>query len=156
MIPPTTIDEWIKKALTLDMQYRMTMEVINRRMAEGKPKKEERSGNTRWTSYFDRKPKAEKDPNAMDVDAMTTEKRATLMKKGLCFICEEQGHRAQDHKSGEWKGKKKEFIPQKKKSTIQEIHAMLQALSMEEQQGLLNLQKGGEEKEEKKEEDLDF
>lgn len=112
--PPTTIDEWIKKALTLDMQYRMTMEVINRRMAEGKPKKEERSGNARWTSYFDRKPKAERDPNAMDVDAMTTEKRATLMKKGLCFICEEQGHRAQDHKSGEWKGKKKNSFPKRR------------------------------------------
>ena len=39
--------------------------------------------------YFDPGPK---DPNAMDVDTMTTEERTKLMKKGLCFRCKKPGH----------------------------------------------------------------
>ena len=51
-------------------------------------KKEERSGR-RWT--FQRK-----DPNAMDIDAMTTKQRDEAMKKGLCFGCGKQGHLSRD------------------------------------------------------------
>ena len=32
----------------------------------------------------------------MDVDAITTDKRTQLMKSGSCFICEKQGHRANE------------------------------------------------------------
>ena len=35
---------------------------------------------------------AKKDPNAMDINSMTTEQRAEAMKKGLCFRCGKQGH----------------------------------------------------------------
>ena len=51
-------------------------------------KKEERPGR-QWT--FQRK-----DPNAMDIDAMTTEQREEAMKKGLCFRCRKQGHLSKD------------------------------------------------------------
>ena len=51
-------------------------------------KKEEKSGR-RWT--FQRKV-----PNAMDIDAMTTEQRDEAMKKGLCFGCGKQGHLSRD------------------------------------------------------------
>ena len=37
-----------------------------------------------------------RDPNAMDVDAMTVEKRDEMMKKGLCFRCEKPGHLSRD------------------------------------------------------------
>ena len=33
-----------------------------------------------------------RDPDAMDVDAITTEKRGEWMKKGLCFNCNKPGH----------------------------------------------------------------
>ena len=33
-----------------------------------------------------------RDPNAMDVNAITTEKRGEWMKKGLCFNCNKPGH----------------------------------------------------------------
>ena len=36
--------------------------------------------------YFD---VGKKDPNAMDIDVMSMEKWAALMRKGACFICEE-------------------------------------------------------------------
>ena len=37
-----------------------------------------------------------KDPNAMDVDAMSIEKRNELMKKGACFRCKKPGHLSKD------------------------------------------------------------
>ena len=37
-----------------------------------------------------------RDPNAMDVDMLTIEKRDEMMKKGLCFWCEKPGHLSRD------------------------------------------------------------
>ena len=52
-------------------------------------KKSNEKGPQRF--YFD---VGKKDPNAMDIGAMLMEKRAALMRKGACFICEEPGHLA--------------------------------------------------------------
>ena len=38
----------------------------------------------------------QKDPNAMDVDAMSIEKRNELMKKGACFRCKKLGYLSKD------------------------------------------------------------
>jgi hypothetical protein len=43
--------------------------------------------------YFQRN---ERDPNAMDVDAMTIEERTRLMKEGKCFQCKKTGHLASE------------------------------------------------------------
>jgi hypothetical protein len=43
--------------------------------------------------YFDQ---SQKDPDAMDVDSMTTEERTALMKKGACFRCRTIGHLSRD------------------------------------------------------------
>ena len=59
----------------------------------------------------------------MDIDAMSMEKRAALMRKGACFICEEPGHLAQDHKKQMEKGND---LPQKMKG--KELHAHVRAL----------------------------
>ena len=50
-------------------------------------KKEE--GTRRWN--FQRR-----DPNAMDIDALTTEKRDEMMRKGQCFGCGKPGHLNRD------------------------------------------------------------
>ena len=60
----------------------------DKKSTNNEKKKEEKSGR-RWT--FQRK-----DPNAMDIDAMTTEQRDEAMKKGLCFGCGKQGHLSRD------------------------------------------------------------
>ena len=60
----------------------------DKKMTSNEKKKEERSGR-QWT--FQRK-----DPNAMDIDAMTTEQQDEAMKKGLCFRCGKQGHLSRD------------------------------------------------------------
>ena len=38
----------------------------------------------------------QKDPNTMDVDAMSIEERNKLMKKGACFRCKKPGHLSKD------------------------------------------------------------
>jgi hypothetical protein len=58
-----------------------------------------------------REPREKKDPDAIDIDAMSTEKRTLLMKKGLCFICEKPGHCASEHKDFETKRKDKDDVP---------------------------------------------
>ena len=37
-----------------------------------------------------------KDPDAMDVDALSTERWIEMMKKGLCFGCGKAGHLSRD------------------------------------------------------------
>ena len=59
----------------------------------------------------------------MDIDVMSMEKRAALMRKGACFICEEPGHLAQDHKKQMEKGND---MPQKMKG--KDLHAHVRAL----------------------------
>ena len=147
--PPTTIEGWVDKAILIDSQYRMTMDVLGRKTSEGKTNKPAKN-------YFGARRSQERDPDAMDIDAMTTEKQAVLMRKGTCFICEEPGHMAWDHK--EYEAKKgrtwgNTSPPQKK--TIKEIHALLQELSPQEKKELLELQSTSQKKEEK-EDDEDF
>ena len=59
----------------------------------------------------------------MDIDAMSMEKWAALMRKGGCFICEETGHLAWDHKKQMDKGND---LSQKMKG--KELHANIRAL----------------------------
>ena len=102
----------------------------------------------------------------MDVNGMTTEKRTSLMKKGACFICEEPGHMARQHEEYEKEKKKKgkgsyrklTFTPPPKKKTIQEIHALLEALLPDETKQLMALAhpEPAQEEEKEQEEEEDF
>ena len=107
---------------------------------------------TNYTDYFKaRKYREEKkDDDTMDIDAMSTEKRITLMKKGACFICEKPRHMAHDHNKYV-KKTRKESAPgttssPPKKRNINEIHAFLQGLLNKEMKELMALQSKGEEK----------
>ena len=59
----------------------------------------------------------------MDIDAMSMEKWAALMRKGACFICKEPENLAWDHKTQMEKGND---LPQKMKG--KELHAHIRAL----------------------------
>ena len=128
---PQTIKEWMNRAIQYDTNYRMAMAIL------GKPTSGAKSTSTfASTSYQTRKIHDHKDPNAMDVDLMTTEKRTALMRKGACFICEEPGHLARNCP------KKKRNTNQKR--TVNEIHAFIDALNKEEKEELASLQVSGE------------
>ena len=167
--PPTTIEDWAERAIIIDSTYRMTMEVLGQRINEGKPPGGNKTGNSGRFNFAQytgaRRNREDKDPNAMDVDAMTTKKRAALMKKGACFKCEKPGHLAKDHDEFMRKeSAKKEYTrgstsssSKPKKRNINEIHALLQSLSPQEAKDLIALQTAEqEEKEEPKEDEEDF
>ena len=160
--PPTTIDGWADRAVQIDNQYRMTREHVEQQAQRtGKPINDKKLKKPSWSNYFgQKKTREEKDPDIMDVDAMSTDKRAALMKRGACFICEKPGHLARDHKAHEEAERKKGKTPERgnsertqKKNNIKKIHALLSSLSPKETAQLLSMQKGGKkEKEEEVEE----
>ena len=85
--PPVTLQEWYDKANTFHGNWRKTQRVLG----QGKPielKKE----TPRKAFSFPR----QRDPNAMDIDRLTTEERTLLMKEGKCFKCRKQGHLSRD------------------------------------------------------------
>ena len=84
-VTPKTLDEWYKWAAQLDNNYRKMMRIKGRDFERKKP------DNNRKKWMFTRK-----DPNAMDVDAMSIEERNKLMKKGACFRCKKPGHLSKD------------------------------------------------------------
>jgi Zinc knuckle len=49
------------------------------------------NGNARWWRTNERR-----DPNAMNVDALTMEERGMLLRQGKCFRCRKTGHMAKD------------------------------------------------------------
>jgi Zinc knuckle len=94
--PPDT-DDWYKWSAKLDHNFRKMRRIVRKSRDNNNSNNKNSKGNTKYepkrTWNFQRK---EKDPNAMDVDALTLEKRNEMMRKGLCFNCEEQGHLSKD------------------------------------------------------------
>ena len=101
-IPPATLDDWYKWAIQLQNNFIRMRAAIAKTQARGG-----QTGQTRgYTAPNTRRPAGQaprrfyfeptRDPNAMDIDYMTTDKRTEMMRRGLCFKCEKPGHRAND------------------------------------------------------------
>jgi Zinc knuckle len=75
--------------------------------------------------YF---PHRKRDPNTMDVDRLTVDKRNKLMKEGRCFKCRNTGHQANECPEDEDDKKKKAKEEPWKKMNGRELHAHIQAL----------------------------
>jgi hypothetical protein len=130
---PKTFKGWMDRAIQYDTNYRMAMAILGKPVNGGRSSFTSASASTFSQS---KRNQEYKDPNAMDVDAMTTEKRTALMRKGACFNCEEPGHLARNCP-------KKKYTYQKK--SVKEIHALIDAMSKEEKEELATLQiSGGE------------
>jgi hypothetical protein len=124
--PPTTLDEWYKWAIQLQNNFIRMQSAINRTRgnhATPNPnnKRTDNKGPRRF--YFDH---SQKDPNAMDVDAMTAQEREDIMKKGLCFGCKEPGHISRNCPKKN-QGRTPPPPPQKKWKG-KELHAHIKAL----------------------------
>ena len=105
----------------------------------GPTKKNEKTTNRSWY-----RPAEKKDPNAMDVDALTFEDQQMLMKQGKRFKCRKTGHWAANCPGEEdRKGKKKEE-PQKV-DLVNNAFATIRALNKEEREAFAKMMLEGKE-----------
>ena len=90
------------------------------------------------------RPAEKRDPNVMDVDALTFKERQTLMKQGKCFKCRKTGHWAADFPGEEErKGKKKEE-PQKA-NPVKNAFATIRALTKDKREAFVKMMLEGKE-----------
>ena len=132
--PPATINEWYALARKLDNNWRRSR-ATEQRIQDAAHGKRRFTFEPRGHSY-----QSKKNPNAMDVDRITTEERDNHLKKGLCFKCHKTGHRAKEcSESTEtsnrmpqktWTATKK---PTSGKDVYSHIRALLKELPNEEQ-----------------------
>ena len=123
--PLTTLDEWYKWAIQLQNNFIRMQSAINRtRGNHATPytnnKKTDNKGPRRF--YFDH---SQKDPNAMEVDAMTTQEGKDIMRKGICFGCKEPRHISRNCPK---KNQGPTPPPPQKKWKGKELHAHIKAL----------------------------
>lgn len=97
--PPTTIKDWYKKAIQFDNNWRKSQAITNLLRSQNPPN----TTNNRPGRRMDFRPRniapqyvpRQNDPMAMDID-MTRTDQDEHFKKGLCFYCHQQGHRARE------------------------------------------------------------
>ena len=82
--PLKDLKEWYNWASKLDNNFKRMQRILGRTLGKT-PEKAKEEPKRRWNIQ-------RRDPDAMDVDAVTTEKRGEWMKKGLCFNCNKPGH----------------------------------------------------------------
>ena len=120
--PPTTLEEWYDWAVKLQNNFIRMKSTIAKAQGRGGSMTNDKKnkGNNGRRFYFQRE---EKDPNAMDIDAMTADERDKMMKTGLCFGCKKPGHISRNCPD-----RNKKNTPPPKKMMGKELHAHLRAL----------------------------
>jgi hypothetical protein len=125
---PTTNSDLIRKALTKQSNFE---ELKNLQNLYGGGTTQKKNNQTRKPRYHDTR-----DPNAMEVDRMTQNEKEDCMKRGLCFRCQEKGHRANecpkprgDDKKNDYKGKK----PVRRGAPEEETKSKIEDLDSEEE-----------------------
>jgi Zinc knuckle len=92
---PKTINGWMEKAIQFDTNWRMSSLFFNQDIKTNPSKQKADTNKSNRNACWWRTNKR-KDPNAMDVDALTMEERGTLLRQGKCFRCRKTEHMAKD------------------------------------------------------------
>jgi len=86
--PPTTVEEWYTKASTFESRWRQAQNLIKRAKGEAPL----HSQSILYSNPSPSLPQGE----PMDIDKLSVEDRARLMKEGKCFRCQKRGHRSRE------------------------------------------------------------
>jgi hypothetical protein len=129
---PKTIDGWMEKSIQFDMNWRMENLFFNTDMKATSSKKADTNksnGNAHWWRTNERK-----DPNAMDIDALTMEERGMLLRQGKCFQCRKTGQMAKDCPPEQG-----ELSKQKKVDLARFAYTMIKALTKEQRKSFTKM-----------------
>jgi hypothetical protein len=122
----------MEKAIQFDTNWRMGNLFFNQNM-EGNSSKQEvdtnkSNGNARWWRTNKRK-----DPNAMDVNALTMEERGMLLRQGKCFCCMKTEHMAKDCPPEQEESLKKKVDP------ARFAYTMIKVLTKEQRESFIKM-----------------
>jgi len=129
--PPKSLKEWYKWASRLNNNYKRMQHILGQ--MNTRKKEEKKTEGRKWNF-------SKKDPNTMDMDIMTVEKRERCMKSGLCFKCEKKGHLGRDCPPKEdKKAPTASFSPRKMKGKDAHTHikALVALIDEDEKEALL-------------------
>jgi len=136
---PKTFEEWTDLAIRYDNTWRKSKILKAIRGGQRSTNNFNRGGNLR--AFARTTPR--RDPNAMDVDAITTDKRNQLMKSGSCFKCEKPGHRAKEcpekRNQNQNSYRNQTFQKTSTKDTYRNIRSLLAQHSPEEEAEIMKM-----------------
>ncbi|KAF8234189.1 hypothetical protein L208DRAFT_1090479, partial [Tricholoma matsutake] len=128
---PNTLKGWIKAASKYEGQWKQAMAILGKTRQNQKTKETTKKGQP-----------------SLDINRLMNQERVEHLRKGLCFICHQPGHRSSDHKDGKDPTQTGSAPPPyqncftRKKTgvdTYQKICTMLDKLDEEEKEQALNL-----------------
>jgi hypothetical protein len=134
---PTNLQGWFQKAAAFDNAYQRLKGYQFGGGGGGSGSKEKHRKRERNFQYSGNE---RRDPDAMDVDAMSLEEKKKRIKNGACFTCGENGHysakcpKRKDNKDRKGKGEQKGkfFKAQgKKKYNIEELRTHIRGIIAE-------------------------
>jgi len=125
---PITIKEWYDKTSRFDAQYRRFQEISSRNKGFTP-----QARKTNAPQYVH----SPCNPNAMDIDRLTTEDRELCMKERRCFNCRKIGHNARDCRSKNTEGSQYQGIKKTAATTRAMIRNLTKDMSTEERNTII-------------------